>query len=159
MTLAFFEARSTPEPNTGCWLWTRCVAGHMGYGRVGIPRQRKTAVAHRAAWETLNGPVPAGMLVCHRCDQPSCVNPAHMFLGTPRDNSRDMAAKGRSATQRHPEIVRGENSSSAKLTAKDVLEIREIMSSGGSSSMLAARFGVSAGHVRRLARGKCWRFM
>ena len=78
---------------TGCWLWTSTVGGH-GYGYVvwrDVPEQR----AHRASWHIHRGPIPKGLLVCHRCDMPLCVNPDHLFLGTHRDNGRDASAKSR----------------------------------------------------------------
>lgn len=86
-----------PEPNTGCWLWmgTTCP---LGYGHVRLSRaERKVRsnLAHRIAYERAFGPIPAGLKCCHRCDVPSCVNPDHLFLGTQKDNLRDMFAKGR----------------------------------------------------------------
>ena len=77
----------------GCWLLGR--AGNFrGYGGVKITDRRKYA-AHRVAYALVKGPIPAGMLVCHRCDTPRCVRPDHLFLGTASDNMRDMIAKGR----------------------------------------------------------------
>ena len=79
-----------------CWPWR--ATQWRGYGKIGIGGATGTDVrAHRVSWEIHNGPIPAGMLVCHRCDAPSCVNPAHLFLGTQRDNMADMLAKGRHA--------------------------------------------------------------
>jgi len=81
-----------------CWLWTACRTTH-GYGQF-RPERSRGAQAHRVAWELTNGPIPAGMLVLHRCDNPPCVNPAHLFLGTQSDNMRDMYAKGRGRPRR-----------------------------------------------------------
>jgi hypothetical protein len=82
------------EKSEGCWLWT--ASRHTdGYGRFG-PNHAEAKRAHRVAYELEVGPIPPGMLVCHRCDTPLCVRPDHLFLGTIGDNNRDMEAKGRS---------------------------------------------------------------
>ena len=81
----------------GCWPW-RGTIGANGYGNVRIGGKRISA--HRLAYEVFCGPIPAGLLVCHRCDHPSCCNPGHLFLGTSKDNSADMLAKGRHTTNR-----------------------------------------------------------
>jgi HNH endonuclease len=87
-----FWDRSIPEPNTGCWLY----AGNTnaaGYGITTI-RQRRL-FAHRFAYELAVGKIPSGMLICHRCDTPACVNPDHLFIGSGADNTHDMQRKGR----------------------------------------------------------------
>ena len=90
-----FWDRCIPEPNTGCWLWMDC-AHEFGYGLLKIGGRKGPVVrAHRYAWELHNGPIPRGLFVCHRCDNPPCCNPAHLFLGTNADNVRDMRRKGR----------------------------------------------------------------
>lgn len=78
-----------------CWIWTGA-QGHHGYGRIGIGgHDGPTVLAHRVAWELSNGPVPEGLCVLHRCDNPPCVNPDHLFVGTQADNIRDCKEKGR----------------------------------------------------------------
>ena len=78
--------------NGGCWLWNGSTAPG-GYGKVGV--RRKSRLAHRLAWASVNGPIPDGMLVRHKCDVPACVNPDHLQLGTHADNTRDCLSRGR----------------------------------------------------------------
>lgn len=83
------------QKGPGCWTWTGCRDDH-GYGMF-RPYGRKASArrAHRVAWELTHGPIPAGMFACHKCDNPQCVRPAHLFLGTPADNAHDRDKKGR----------------------------------------------------------------
>lgn len=92
-----WDDRVMPEPNTGCHLWMGPLC-RLGYGRIrpqGVGPNPSPVLVHRVAWERVHGPIPSGVVVCHRCDVPSCVNPDHLFLGSQKDNLRDMFAKGR----------------------------------------------------------------
>lgn len=124
-----------------CWLWQGAKLPD-GYGHFGFDRKRYRT--HRAAYEVAFGPVPEGMLVCHKCDQPACCNPQHLFAGTNKDNSDDKLRKGR---QRRGEANR------AKLTED---QIREIRASNESMRQMAKRFGVSASHVSKIRRKVKW---
>ena len=90
----FWSKVSKSRKADGCWIWSGARAGN-GYGTLKRGERGLTKLAHRISWELHNGPVPDGMLVCHRCDSPPCVNPAHLFLGTMKDNVHDMLAKSR----------------------------------------------------------------
>jgi hypothetical protein len=87
------------ERGDGCWEW-RGAKSRFGYGRFIVGRNNR--LAHRVAWAATRGEIPVGMNVCHRCDNPSCVNPDHLFLGTQRDNVRDMHEKGRAPVPVRP---------------------------------------------------------
>ena len=117
-----FDEKYMPEPNSGCWLWIAVTRGVPAYGAIKV--NGKTVKAHRVSWELANGPIPEGegyhgICVLHRCDNPLCVNPDHLFLGSNRDNQIDCSNKGRNKQQHG-----GENSQ-AKLSNADAEEIRE----------------------------------
>lgn len=131
----------------GCWEWDGSKNSH-GYGQLaaGLPNSRPE-IASRAAYAAWVGPIPDGSLVCHRCDNPPCINPAHLFLGTKADNNRDMAQKRRTAN--------GEHKSSHKLSDAQVDEIRALYATGKFSQReLGVRFGVSQQFVGLLAKGQ-----
>jgi len=131
-----------------CWEWTASV-NTCGYGALGSgKRDGLLVLAHRLAWKLASGPVPAGLCVCHTCDNRRCVNPTHLFLGTPADNMADMTAKGREA--------RGESQGLAKLTNVDVRDIRTSFKNGIKQSVLARRFEVSRSTIHMVVRRKTW---
>jgi hypothetical protein len=134
----------------GCWEWTASRRGG-GYGQF-RPDAKTNVGAHRFSWEVMRGPIPDGLHVLHSCDNPACVNPKHLFLGTPADNLADMTAKGRRA-RKGPA---GERNAASKLTASQVEEIRSRFVRGNRSE-LAKEFGVTVGHINKVARGYQWR--
>lgn len=95
--------------DSGCWEWSgaRYVPNRGGYGV--LHREHRAIAAHRYAWMLAHGPIPAGLFVCHKCDNPPCFRLSHLFLGTQTDNMRDMSAKGRSKFQKDPDAFRGVN--------------------------------------------------
>lgn len=153
-----FMAKVSPEPMSGCWLWTGCLYP-SGYARRRV--RGVTYVASREAWRLFRGAIPDGLCVCHRCDNRSCVNPDHLFLGTPLDNARDMVAKGRQA--RGAALVarmrpaRGMAAGKAKLTDTQVVEILAEYARGGvTHRALAARYGVGHAAIGCIVRGTKW---
>lgn len=112
------------EPNTGCWLWTHSVTKCGGYAQLSVDGVAKRG--NRLSYELYKGEIPKGLLVCHTCDMPSCINPDHLFLGTHKDNTMDMIRKGR---DRFPGAKIGEKNVNSKLTERDVIKIRKM---GGS---------------------------
>ena len=128
-----------------CWEW---LGGRDGFGYGRFCFKGKETLAHRAAWQLEKGPIPAGMCVCHSCDNPPCANPAHLFLGTQSENHADMVRKGR--------IARGEKNGMTKITAAQVTELCERYAAGETQTALAAEFGVTQPAVSYaiLHRGK-----
>jgi hypothetical protein len=107
--------------------------------------------AHRVAWELTHGPAAPELFVCHKCDNPPCCNPAHLFLGSPADNVVDMVRKGRN------NALRGEQHKRAKLCRADVAEIRALYATGQyTQRQLGDAFGVSNGQVSSVVRGEAW---
>lgn len=133
-------------PRGECWVWTAATKT-KGYGKFGIGSI--TALSHRVCWELCRGPIPEGLFVLHRCDNPPCCNPEHLFLGTLADNNRDRDSKGR--TNRPI----GESNSQAKLTSRDVLAIRALCPSVP-RKVLAADFGVSRSVIRDVINKRAW---
>ena len=141
-----------------CWIWTG--KKRARYGRV--KREGKYLSAHRLAWALANGPIPAGLLALHRCDNPSCVRPDHLWLGTQADNMADRDAKGRQATgmRTRPETrAKGERSRSAKLTAKKVIQIRRMVAGGKKAKEIAAMFGVTERTIYNISQRETWKHL
>ena len=138
-----------------CWPWT---AAKRGWGYGSLKAGGRMLSAHRIAWELTNGAIPAGLCVLHRCDNPPCVNPAHLWLGTVADNNRDREDKGRSAPIQRPapgQLARGGRCPSAKLTAGAVRKIRSLAGHVRQVD-LAARFGVTQAAVSKVVLRQIW---
>lgn len=141
------------QKTANCWLWTACrLPPPWDYGQMGRSDRAGGLIrAHVASWIIHNGEIPPGLLVLHKCDNPPCVRPDHLFLGTHADNIADMIAKGRYGGPR--QLPRGASHHNAKLTEVAVHVIR---SSLMSNTWLAERFGVSDDTVRLVKRRKIW---
>ncbi|WP_316194428.1 HNH endonuclease signature motif containing protein [Bradyrhizobium sp. SZCCHNRI3052] len=148
-----FERWYLPEPNCGCFLWFGA-SNKAGYGVIwsglfGPTRAPLMMKAHRAAFLLTHGPgsLPPGVFVCHRCDMPACVNPDHLFAGTPKENSEDAVRKGR--------VRFGESHPSAKLSADQVREISGL--EGRSDREIAESLSLSSHTVNRIRTGLSWK--
>ena len=147
---------------SGCWVWAGSKSAD-GYGKFSVGT--KDWRAHRFSWTSRRGPIPDGQLVLHSCDNPPCVNPDHLFLGSQLDNRADCSAKGRAATgpengaRLYPErLARGERQGLAKLTAAQVGDIRARYRTGQyRQTDLSAIFGISPATVAQIVTLKTWR--
>jgi hypothetical protein len=148
------------DKGPGCWTWN---AGRepKGYGQFGMDRggtRWTTTPAHRVAWELVNGPIPEGLLVLHHCDNPPCVRPDHLYIGTHADNARDRTERGR-GRQCPPELhARGERHARSKLTETTVRDIRSRYAAGGiSQQALADEYGTIQSAISCVILRKTWR--
>lgn len=152
-----------------CWPWTAKAVHHGGYGAInagaiGAGKLR----AHRVTYEMAHGAIPDGLVVCHRCDNPKCCNPAHLFIGTKADNTHDMMAKGRMkkppvlSGDAHPlrrdpsRAKRGASNGNSKITPEVAASIWH---ANDGLAAIAARFGVSTGTVSDIKAGRTWRHL
>ena len=140
------ELGHVKNDKTGCWEWAK-TKNRQGYGEVWISKsgEQKKWPAHRASWTVFRGPIPDGMFVCHKCDNPPCINPDHLFIGTQADNVADSTRKKRRAY--------GTRNVNAKLSRDAVEKIR---SDTRSQRKIAKDYGVSQVQICNIKNGKVW---
>lgn len=131
-----------------CWEWVR--ASSRGYGQLGVAG--KLAHAHRLAYELACGIIPTGLFVLHSCDNPPCINPEHLHLGTASDNIRECVERGRFSRN----TARGELHYSAKLTKSDVREIVRLNHLGVSIKTLSIKYGIHKANIRLIVMRRIW---
>ncbi len=140
--------RTHIKKTKGCWEW-QLRKDKDGYGIFTI--KSKSKKAHRISYEINKKEIPSGMHVLHKCDNPSCVNPAHLFLGTHQDNMVDMAVKGRRSGEKNPR---------SKLSENSVYFIRKLHKKGGiTQTAIAKTYGVTQATVSSVVRGKSWGYL
>jgi DNA-binding XRE family transcriptional regulator len=146
-----FWANVNRRGESECWEW-RGYRNPSGYGRMNVGgRAGRLEMTHRLSWEIHNGPIPGDLRVLHHCDNPPCVNPAHLWLGTQLDNIRDRTEKG------HHNFLVGEKNPHAKLTWEKVGEIRRLYATGEyTQDRLAREYGVAQTGISRIVLGKSW---
>jgi len=165
--LSYAEVRGPDE----CWEWQRN-RSPSGYGRVAVNKKDKQA--HRAVYECVFGPIPEGKFVCHSCDNPPCVNPAHLWVGTPLENTRDMVEKGRGNWKRTPEHQKKLNAASRKWAAQNIghqngergpnaklkdEDVRAIRGSTDSQHKLAKKYGVGQWTIWAIKNRVTWKHL
>lgn len=143
-----FWGKAEIKGTNDCWDW---LAGTFvdGYGTFWF--RNKMYRSHRVSWILTFGEIPDGLLICHRCDSPHCVNPRHLFMGTNGDNMMDASRKGRL------NAPRGENHAGSKLKNEDVFEIRRLRNQGLSYSELGRKFNCSDVNIKNIIVGKKWK--
>lgn len=133
-----------------CWVWL-AYKNNKGYGQFGVRINKKIKMhgAHRVSWQIHFGEIPKGLLVCHKYDNTSCVNPKHLFLGTNQDNMNDRNKKGRQA--------KGEKIHTAVNTQKEINKIRLLYQQGCSQKFLIRKFGICSSQICRIVNYKIWK--
>jgi hypothetical protein len=132
-----------------CWNWQGAVDG-KGYGAFWSAEQRKQIIASRMSYVLENGTIPSGAIICHKCDNPKCVNPKHLYAGTHADNMKDKVDRNR---QNAP---RGERQGSAKLNREEIMEIRRMKNEGKTLAYIADKFSISFQHVSDIVHLRRW---
>ena len=146
----YVEISTNPD---GCWIWTGATNKH-GYGFLSNPGNRNSnTLAHRALYELVNGPIGAGLVLMHSCDNPPCCNPSHLTPGTQAENVLDAWRKGR---MKPPRGQRGEEHPAAVLTVEKVHLIRRLSADGISQVAIARQVGASRSAVGTVVRGERW---
>lgn len=159
-TLERFRAKVVPQ-ESGCWDWSDN-KDRQGYGRMRVS-PRHTARAHRLAYELFwSTRLPRSTLVCHSCDNPSCVNPWHLFLGTPDDNMQDKVRKGRQSRGRsHADAIKkvpvGALNGRAKLTEDDARDVLRQIAAGVQLATIARQKGVTPTAIQYIKSGRAWK--
>lgn len=138
----FIRKVSIPENRDACWMWTGLLST-AGYGKFA------ETTAHRFSYRMFKGEIEDGLFVCHQCDVPACVNPSHLWLGTPKQNSEDRNQKGRQAKQ---DRIR------PSISVEDAIALRDLLLLGWKQKDAAAKYGVSSALASLIYRKKTWHF-
>jgi hypothetical protein len=132
----------------GCWEWTGSKQSN-GYGRMGLSIKGRRLIPHRVSWMIHNGEIPPGLFVCHKCDNPPCCKPEHLFLGDSRANSKDKYDKNRG--------MLGDTHVSSKLTSHQVIEIKKLLKEDITHESIAKKFNIGRGCITAIALKRNWK--
>uniref|UniRef100_A0A6H1ZB63 Putative homing endonuclease n=1 Tax=viral metagenome TaxID=1070528 RepID=A0A6H1ZB63_9ZZZZ len=149
-----FWSKVNKDTPSGCWEWT-ANKNNKGYGRFTVDSYAGKQLAHRLAYKDAFGPIPKDGLILHSCDNPACVNPAHLRIGTHKANVADMDERGR----RNPPHLKGETNPSSKLTDIQVIEIRRAYIAGEKRESIGPRYGLSPLSVSDITSGRAWKHL
>lgn len=148
-----FTEKYTVNIDTNCWEWDN-IYNLDGYGRFSY--NGESILAHRFSYQYYCEPIPVGMYVLHKCDNRSCVNPEHLFIGTPHDNVIDMYAKNRNPRR---DLLKGSEKGTNILMESDIIEIRRLIMEGLSNAEIARRFNVSRSTISHIKTGRNWSWL
>lgn len=147
----FWDRVDKGDDPDGCWNWTAGTRGRRE-GRGCLKWNGRQEMAYRVAWMLEHGPIPEGMFVCHACDNPACVRPSHLFIGTPADNTRDMWSKGR-GSQAPRYTKTGDRHHGTRYSDAQVAAIRERHAAGETQVDLVRATGMSQSQMSRILNG------
>jgi len=151
----FWDNVSIPYGTCNCWDWLG-TTNNKGYGTMGIKKHQY--LAHRISWVLHFGEIPKGLIVCHNCDNPLCIDPYHLFLGTEKDNTKDAVDKGR--LDNYSKHRRGSSNGNSKLKKEDVMEIRKLWSQGNLTQReIGELFDVDNTTINKITRGINWSWL
>lgn len=151
----YFSERVLKHPGRGCWEWQGPL-NNKGYGMMYVREFGRRSTSHRASYEFHFGPIPNGLWVLHKCDNPKCLRPSHLFLGTPKDNFHDMLEKGRLNRTTQP---RGEENCNATITTERVVGLRRDYVAGLPLEHLIATYGVTENSIHDYTSGRSWKHL
>jgi hypothetical protein len=143
----YLEASFTKVSDSDCWIWSRSFKQY-GYGNAWW--QGRHHIAHRLVYQCFIGEIPEGLYACHKCDNPACVNPRHIFLGTPEENNQDRKRKGRNAD------TNGSKNPFSKLNEEQVRDIKFRLNRGEKGAAIGRIYGVGADTISKIKTGKNW---
>lgn len=151
-----FAKHTRYNPENGCWEWTGALRSkNSEYGAINIGGRIK--LAHRVSYELYKGEIPKGMSVCHKCDNPKCVNPDHLFIGTHSDNMMDAYQKGRLDVPEGVKFKKGNMPANATITKEQAVQVKLAIKGGMGNKEISETLGIKYGTIVDIRRGKSFK--